>query len=1104
MTNDEGWTALHYSARIGNYEFIKFFADAGTDINLKTNNGMNCFHIAADFAHLNLCKTLIDKHNFHSQVESHDGWTALHYSARNGSYELVNFFANMGNDINLKNNLGWNCLHIAALYGHLTLCKTLINKHNFDVEIASNDGWTALHYSAKNGSYDLVNFFSQVGIDINCRTYDGRNCLHIAADCGHLTLCKTFINKYNFDVQIADNAGWTALHYSARFGNYSLVNFFARMGNYINLKSNRGWNCLHIAALYGHLPLCKTLINKHNFDVQIADNDGWTALHSAAKSGSYELVNFFSHMGTDISIKTYDGRNCLHIAADYGHLTLCETLINKHNFDVQIADNAGWTALHYSARNGSCKLVKFFANMGNDINLKSTLGWNCLHVAALYGHLSLCRTLIDRHNFDVQIASNDGWVALHYSARNGSYELVKFFADMGNDINLKTNLGWSCLHIAALHGRLSLCKTLINKHNFDVQIATNDGWTALHYSARNGNYELVKLFANLGNDINLKSNQGWNCLHIAALHGHLSLCRTLIERHNFDVQIASEDGWVALHYSARNGSYEIVNFFAAMGTDIKLQTNLGWNCLHIAALHGHLTLCKILTNKHNFDVQIADNAGWTALHYSARNGSYELVNFFAAMGTDINLKTNLGWNCLHIAALFGHLTLCKTLVNKHKFNVHIMDNDGWTALHYSARNGSYELVNFFCGAETDINLKTNDERNIFHIAADYGHLGLGKTLINKHNFDVQISDKYGWTALHFAVRNDSYELVKFFVDIGADVNLKTNLGWNCLHIAALYGYSTLCKTLVNRHNFDVKTEDSDGWTALHYSARNGSYELVKFFAVMGTNINLKTNLGLNCLHITALYGHLPLCKTLINKHNFDAQIADNDGCTAFHYSARNGSYELVKFFIDMGTDINIITNDGKNCFHIAALYGHLNLCKVFIEKHNFDVRKETNYGWTALHFSARNGSFDLFSYILDKGSEIFCKTKKMENVLHLSSLYGHFDICEFVLKYFIKDYEDNNMKKQYALNGKSYSSQVFYKYKIIFLHAMDVDGNTYLHLAARGNEAKVCKLLLRYDTQIITLLNKEDKTAKEIAKDNGHKDVLNALKVEYERAGIFF
>ena len=1037
ITDDEGWTALHYSARCGSYENVKFFADAGTDINLKTNDGMNCFHIAADYGHLNLCKTLINRHSFDSRVDSNDGWTALHYSARNGSYELVKYFANIGNLINLKTNSGWNCLHIAAFYGHLTLCKTLINNHNFNVNIASNDGWTALHYSARHGSYELVSFFSDEGTDINLKTYDGRNCFHIAAD-------------------------------------------------------------------YGHLTLCKTLINKHNFNVQIANNDGWTALHYSAKNGSCEFVNFLCDVGTDINLKTYDGRNCFHIAADYGHLTLGKTLINKHNFDLQLADKDGWTALHYSARNGTYELVKFFADMGTDVNLKINLGWNCLHIAALYGHLNLCKKLINKHNFDAQIVNNDGWTGLHFSARSGSYELVKFFAILGTDINLKTNLGWNCLHIAALHGNLTLCKKLINKHKFDIQMADEDGWTALHYSARNGSYELVKFFCDVGTNINLKTNDGRNCVHIAADYGHLALCKTLINKHNFDLQLADKDGWTALHYSARNGTYELVKFFADMGTDVNLKINLGWNCLHIAALYRHLNLCKKLINKHNFDAQIVNNDGWTGLHFSARSGSYELVKFFAVLGTDINLKTNLGWNCLHIAALHGHLTLCKTLINKHKFDIQIADKDGWTALHYSARNGSYELVKFFCDVGTNINLKTNDGRNCVHIAADYGHLTLCKTLINKHNFDLQLADKDGWTALHYSARNGTYELVKFFADMGTDVNLKINLGWNCLHIAALYGHLNLCKKLINKHNFDAQIVNNDGWTGLHFSARSGSYELVKFFAILGTDINLKTNLGWNCLHIAALHGHLTLCKTLINKHKFDIQIADKDGWTALHYSARNGSYELVKFFVDMGTDIKLKTNDGSNCLHIAALYGHLNLCKLFIEKHKFDVRIETNYEWTALHFSAKNGSFDLFSYILDKGGEIFCKTNKMENVLHLSSLYGHFDICEFVLKYFIKDYECNNIKKQYSLNGKSYSSQVFYKYKIIFLHAMDVDGNTYLHLAAKGNQAKVCELLFRYDTEITTLLNKEDKTARKIAKDNGNKDVLNALKVEYERAGMFF
>ena len=126
----------------------------------------------------------------------------------------------------------------------------------------------------------------------------------------------------------------------------------------------------------------------------------------------------------------------------------------------------------------------------------------------------------------------------------------------------------------------------------------------------------------------------------------------------------------------------------------------------------------------------------------------------------------------------------------------------------------------------------------------------------------------------------------------------------------------------------------------------------------------------------------------------------------------------------------------------------------------------------------------------------------MKNVLHLSSFNGHFDICEFVLEHFSKDYEDNNIRNQDTLNGKFYRSQVFYKYKTIFLHAMDKDGNTYIHLAAVGNQANVCELLLKNDTEIITLLNRKDKTARDIPKDNSHSDVSNVLKAEYDRIGM--
>ena len=155
-------------------------------------------------------------------------------------------------------------------------------------------------------------------------------------------------------------------------------------------------------------------------------------------------------------------------------------------------------------------------------------------------------------------------------------------------------------------------------------------------------------------------------------------------------------------------------------------------------------------------------------------------------------------------------------------------------------------------------------------------------------------------------------------------------------------------------------------------------------------------------------------------------MAGNNACTALHYSAKYGSYKLLRYFVDMGVDIHLNNNNGWNCLHIAALYGHLHLFKILINKQNFNICMPTIDNRLPLHCSAESGSFELFLLFFEKMSEEYCKMNSMKN-LHLALGNGQIEICEVVLK----------------LHDNFYSSQIFYRYDTIFLHAMNVDGNTY-------------------------------------------------------------
>lgn len=94
-------------------------------------------------------------------------------------------------------------------------------------------------------------------------------------------------------------------------------------------------------------------------------------------------------------------------------------------------------------------------------------------------------------------------------------------------------------------------------------------------------------------------------------------------------------------------------------------------------------------------------------------------------------------------------------------------------------------------------------------------------------FNVNERDKSGYTALHYAARNNHANICKILIDKGADVNATTRAGQaTSLHRASLAGHYDIVNMLLNA-NANILAQDADGRTALHRAVENGSYEIVK-------------------------------------------------------------------------------------------------------------------------------------------------------------------------------------------------------------------------------------------------------------------------------------
>jgi ankyrin repeat protein len=113
----------------------------------------------------------------------------------------------------------------------------------------------------------------------------------------------------------------------------------------VNLQDKGGWTALMWTALFGNEKSLELLLNHPGIDVNEQDRNGWTALIYTACWGKTKCVELLlNHPGIDVNVQDNGGRTALMLAADMGNEKLVELLLNHPGIDVNVQDKWGRTA----------------------------------------------------------------------------------------------------------------------------------------------------------------------------------------------------------------------------------------------------------------------------------------------------------------------------------------------------------------------------------------------------------------------------------------------------------------------------------------------------------------------------------------------------------------------------------------------------------------------------------------------------------------------------------------------------------------------------------------------------------------------------------------
>jgi ankyrin repeat protein len=131
---------------------------------------------------------------------------------------------------------------------------------------------------------------------------------------------------------------------------------------------------------------------------------------------------------------------------------------------------------------------------------------------------------------------------------------------------------------------------------------------------------------------------------------------------------------------------------------------------------------------------------------------------------------------------------------------------------------------------------------------------------------------------------------------------------------------------------------------------------------MSTDRSIRRKEGIFPLAEACHWGNVSQVAVLLG-YGSDPNIADNDGCTSFHYAANNAEI-LTQLLASHSTprNINAPSSRGETPLHLACLNGNLESAKLLVSS-GADLEVRDGKGNSVLHLSAASGSIQLIHWI---------------------------------------------------------------------------------------------------------------------------------------------
>ncbi|KAI8850331.1 ankyrin repeat-containing domain protein [Chytridium lagenaria] len=197
-------------------------------------------------------KHLLDIENVSATARDKDNCTALHWAAINNQIAIARLLVERGAEIDaIGGELMATPLQWASRSGHVQMA-TFLYQRGANPLVKDNQGYNSLHLAAHAGHAMMLIYLVAVGVDVNSPDTMGRTALMWTAYQGNSPESMDAVIKQKAGLDVTDSTGYTALHWAIISHHLNFAKKLIEAGATMDIKDPEGKTPADWAKERGH------------------------------------------------------------------------------------------------------------------------------------------------------------------------------------------------------------------------------------------------------------------------------------------------------------------------------------------------------------------------------------------------------------------------------------------------------------------------------------------------------------------------------------------------------------------------------------------------------------------------------------------------------------------------------------------------------------------------------------------------------------------------------------------------------------------------------------------------------------------------------------